>query len=137
MFSAITATRAGGGPSFLEFRTYRFRAHSMFDPDLYRDPTEVEQWKERDPIHVYATTLIDRGEITDDDLTKLWNEATAEIDDAVAYAEASDWESPDTLLDHVYAMDQSGDPPAASHDDDADDWAGSGSSLTASTEVNR
>ena len=44
--------RAGGGPLFLELRTYRFRAHSMYDPDLYRDKAEVEQWKERDPIDV-------------------------------------------------------------------------------------
>ena len=42
--------REGGGPHFLELRTYRFRAHSMYDPDLYRDKAEVEEWKKRDPI---------------------------------------------------------------------------------------
>ena len=42
---ALAAIRADGGPMFIEFQTYRFRAHSMFDPDLYRDPAEVEQWK--------------------------------------------------------------------------------------------
>jgi pyruvate dehydrogenase E1 component alpha subunit len=138
MTRAILATRAGGGPSFLEFRTYRFRAHSMFDPELYRDPTEVEEWKHRDPIDVYAATLIGRGEITDDDVAQLRDEATAEIDDAVAFAEAAAWESPDTLSHHVYAMDQDGGPPAVSlSSDDADDWAGGGSSDTASAEVNR
>jgi pyruvate dehydrogenase E1 component alpha subunit len=45
---------SGGGPVFLELRTYRFRAHSMFDPDLYRDHAEVERWKERDPIDLPA-----------------------------------------------------------------------------------
>ena len=44
------AVRAGGGPHFLECRTYRFRAHSMYDPELYRDKAEVERWKKRDPI---------------------------------------------------------------------------------------
>ena len=48
--AAVDAVRAGGGPHFLELRTYRFRAHSMYDPELYRDKAEVERWKERDPI---------------------------------------------------------------------------------------
>ena len=47
---AATPIRAGGGPHFLELRTYRFRAHSMYDPELYRDKAEVETWKQRDPI---------------------------------------------------------------------------------------
>ena len=47
---AVESIRAGGGPHFLECRTYRFRAHSMYDPELYRERSEVEQWKERDPL---------------------------------------------------------------------------------------
>ncbi len=138
MNRAVLATRAGGGPSFLEFRTYRFRAHSMFDPDLYRDPSEVERWKERDPIGMYATTLIDRGDINDDDVAQLWNEATAEIDDAVDFAEAADWESPETLTHHVYATNTDGDPPAVvGSSEDVDDWAGGSQVPVTSTEAAR
>ena len=50
---AALAVRAGEGPCFLEFRTYRFRAHSMYDPQLYRDKREVEEWKKRDPIATF------------------------------------------------------------------------------------
>jgi pyruvate dehydrogenase E1 component alpha subunit len=52
--AAVQQARAGGGPQFLELRTYRFRAHSMFDPELYRDKAEVEAWKTRGPIHTYT-----------------------------------------------------------------------------------
>ena len=54
---AAEAVREGGGPHFLECRTYRFRAHSMYDPDLYRDKAEIEQWKERDPLLVLEARL--------------------------------------------------------------------------------
>ncbi len=56
---AVEAVRAGGGPHFLECRTYRFRAHSMYDPDLYRDKAEIEHWKERDPLVVLEARLRD------------------------------------------------------------------------------
>src|SRR5690348_6162233 len=58
---AAEAVRAGGGPYFLEFRTYRFRAHSMFDPQLYRDKQEVEEWKKRDPILLFQARLLELG----------------------------------------------------------------------------
>ncbi len=54
---AVEAIRAGGGPHFLECRTYRFRAHSMYDPELYRDKAEVEHWKERDPLIVLEARI--------------------------------------------------------------------------------
>ena len=59
--TAVESIRAGGGPHFLELRTYRFRAHSMFDPELYRERTEVEEWKLRDPILRFTETLIADG----------------------------------------------------------------------------
>ncbi len=55
--AADARSRAGGGPMFIEFQTYRFRAHSMFDPDLYRDPAEIERWKRRDPIVTFGEQL--------------------------------------------------------------------------------
>ena len=65
---AAEAVRGGGGPHFLELRTYRFRAHSMYDPDRYRDKSEIERWKTRDPIDALAAQMKQHGEITDDDL---------------------------------------------------------------------
>lgn len=80
---AVDAVRNGGGPHFLELRTYRFRAHSMYDPELYREKAEVAQWKERDPIPAFiAAAGIEPAEV---DAIEV--EAKAEIDDAVAFAE--------------------------------------------------
>lgn len=98
---ALSAIRAGGGPMFIEYQTYRFRAHSMFDPDLYRDPDEVERWKQRDPITTFAARLLADGVITDDDVEAMWAAARDETEDAVAAADAAPIESVDTLLDYV------------------------------------
>lgn len=99
---AIGMIRGGGGPAFLELRTYRFRAHSMYDPDLYRPKDEVERWKERDPITSWATTCRSRDLLDDAAEAALWETARAEIDEAVAFAEDSEWEPVETLTRHVY-----------------------------------
>ena len=85
---AATAVRGGDGPHFLELCTYRFRAHSMYDPDLYRDKVEIEHWKERDPIPALASRLTADGVLSDEDRERMEQDVQAEIDDAVAYAEA-------------------------------------------------
>jgi pyruvate dehydrogenase E1 component alpha subunit len=85
---AVLAVRAGGGPAFLELRTYRFRAHSMFDPELYRDKAEVERWKERDPIHALADRLRAEAVLDDATLAALERGVDEEIAAAVAFAEA-------------------------------------------------
>lgn len=90
---AVAAIRAGDGPHFLEFHTYRFRAHSMFDAELYRDKAEVEAWKAKCPINGYLATLRTAGLIDDAALTAMESAVRAEIDDAVAFAEESAWES--------------------------------------------
>jgi TPP-dependent pyruvate/acetoin dehydrogenase alpha subunit len=89
---AIESVRAGNGPHFLEAQTFRFRAHSMFDPELYRQKSEVEAWKERDPIGLLAGHLLAAGTITREDLDGVEAEAKAEVDAAVAFAEAGTWE---------------------------------------------
>lgn len=86
---ALTAIRAGGGPVFVEYDTYRFRAHSMYDPDRYRDPAEVEAAKQRDPIPALITVLREAGALDDEQLADLEAEVEAELDAAVAFAEAS------------------------------------------------
>jgi pyruvate dehydrogenase E1 component alpha subunit len=100
---AVLAVRAGGGPCFLEARTYRFRAHSMYDPELYRTKDEVERWKERDPITLAITALRDRSNLDDAGLEALEAAVVAEIDAAVAFAESGAYEPPEDLLRHVYA----------------------------------
>jgi pyruvate dehydrogenase E1 component alpha subunit len=100
---AADAVRAGGGPYFLEFRTYRFRAHSMFDPELYRDKAEVEEWKKRDPIGVFDRRLRDAGLLTDGDVEALEKDIAAEVEEAVAFAEAGSLEPVEELTRFVYS----------------------------------
>jgi pyruvate dehydrogenase E1 component alpha subunit len=99
---AAAAVRGGGGPHFLEFRTYRFRAHSMFDPELYRDKEEIEQWKQRDPIPMLVARLKSEGRVCDEDVERLEAEIATEIAGAVAFAEAGTWESVNDLTKYVY-----------------------------------
>ncbi len=84
---AVAAIRDGGGPYFIEFLTYRFRAHSMFDPELYRDKSEVQKWKERDPIKNLATYLRERDLLSDEEYQQLDQRARQEIERAVEFAE--------------------------------------------------
>lgn len=98
---ALAGVRDEGGPAFLELRTYRFRAHSMFDPDLYRDKAEIEAWKRLDPIPALAGQLRAAGLLDDAGYAALDAAAEAEVDDAVAFAEAADWEPVDDLLTDV------------------------------------
>jgi pyruvate dehydrogenase E1 component alpha subunit len=99
---ALTAIRGDGGPVFLEMRTYRFRAHSMFDPDLYRDREEIDRWRERDPIPTYATALAAAGLLDGDDRAAMERAAEAEVDDAVVFADASELEPVEALGTAVY-----------------------------------
>jgi pyruvate dehydrogenase E1 component subunit alpha len=100
---AVEGVRAGGGPCFLELRTFRFRAHSMFDPELYREKREVEEWKKRDPIPALAATLQKAGLSAEGDLGRMETEIAAEIADAVAYAEAGSLEPTEELERFVYS----------------------------------
>jgi pyruvate dehydrogenase E1 component alpha subunit len=89
---AVAMVRAGRGPVFLELQTYRFRAHSMYDPELYRDKAEVERWKTRDPITTFVTRMQAQGTLAPDVMATLEEEVTAEIDAAVAFGDAADLE---------------------------------------------
>jgi pyruvate dehydrogenase E1 component alpha subunit len=100
---ATDAIRSGSGPHFLELQTYRFRAHSMYDPDRYRDKTEIEQWKQRDPIMLLDKRLSDLGVWTDEDRQRLEDAVQSELDDAVAFAEASDIEPATDVTRFVYS----------------------------------
>jgi pyruvate dehydrogenase E1 component alpha subunit len=99
---AVTAIRSGGGPVFLELRTYRFRAHSMYDPERYRTKEEVERWKQRDPIAMLDTRLQAVGALSAGLREDMERRIAAEIDDAIAFAEAGTLEAVSDLQLHVY-----------------------------------
>ncbi len=99
--SATEHVRSGEGPFFLECRTYRFRAHSMYDPELYRDKAEVEEWKKRDPIPALIRRIEEDG--TQTGLAELESQVAKEIDQAIAFADAGTWEPVEQLLRFVYS----------------------------------
>ena len=90
---AIESIRRGDGPYFLECRAYRYRAHSMFDAQLYRTKEEVELWKGRDPIVRMRAWLIETHMLSDDELAKIEGDIDREVEDAVAFAEAGTLEA--------------------------------------------
>jgi pyruvate dehydrogenase E1 component subunit alpha len=100
---AALAVRAGEGPCFLEFRTYRFRAHSMYDPQLYRTKAEVEEWKKRDPIDTFEARAKEQGLMNDEDIAAIEAAVAGEIDKAVEFAEAGTWEPVESLTRFVYS----------------------------------
>jgi TPP-dependent pyruvate/acetoin dehydrogenase alpha subunit len=100
---AAERVRNGGGPELLEFRTYRFRGHSLADPELYRSKDEVEKWMERDPIPAFINRLHEADVLTDAGLRALEESIKREIDEAVAFAEESPWEPLEDLTRDVMA----------------------------------
>ncbi|HEY7745917.1 MAG TPA: pyruvate dehydrogenase (acetyl-transferring) E1 component subunit alpha [Desulfuromonadales bacterium] len=106
--TAAAAVRKNGEPYFLECRTYRFRPHSMFDPELYRPREEVEKWKKRGPILILVKKLKENGWLDDAALEKLESEVAAEIAEAVAFAENSEWEPVKDLTRFVYSERRTG-----------------------------
>jgi pyruvate dehydrogenase E1 component alpha subunit len=99
--AAVHRVRETGQPWFVEYRTYRFRPHSMFDPELYRDRDEVEAWKARGPLHTYTARLKAEGKLTEEEFLAIDREAMAEVERAVAFAEAGTWEPVEDLLRDV------------------------------------
>jgi len=100
---AVARIRSGDGPGFLELRTYRFRAHSMYDPDLYRQAAELQAWKAIGPIHTFTARLKAEGKLTEEAFLALDAAVNAEVAKAEAFADAGTWEPVDDLLKDVYA----------------------------------
>ncbi|MBI3094860.1 MAG: hypothetical protein HYY97_08320, partial [Rhodocyclales bacterium] len=98
---AVRRLRESAGPVFVEYQTYRFRAHSMFDAELYRQKAEVEEWKARGPIHTFTARLKAEGKLTEEEFLAIDAAANAEVDAAVAFAEAGSWEPVADLLKDV------------------------------------
>jgi len=98
---ALTAIRDTKRPYFLECNTYRFRAHSMFDAQLYRDKTEVATWRTQGPIVRFQGWLLENNLIHEADIAEIEERVDAEIAEAVAFAEAGTWEPVEDLTKHV------------------------------------
>lgn len=95
--------RAGNGPFFLEAVTYRFRGHSMGDPERYREKDEIEKWKEEDPIGIYRKYLLDEKISTVKELDAIDLQVEEQTQEAVEFAEASPEPEPEALFEDIYA----------------------------------
>ena len=102
---AVAEIRSGAGPQLLECRTYRFRAHSMFDAQLYRSKDEVAAWREKGPIVQFQGWLEANGLIHAEEVSRIEDEVEAEIAAAVAFAEAANVERVEDL-ERFVTMDQ-------------------------------
>jgi len=98
----LTQIRAGSGPMFLEVLTYRFRGHSMGDPERYRKQEEVHKWQENDPIGIYRKYLVEKGIASEDELDQADDAAMQETLAAVEFAESSPEPGPEELFRHIY-----------------------------------
>ncbi len=99
----VDFVRGQSKPAFLEAKTYRFRAHSMYDPQLYRSKSEVKEWEKKGPLIRLTTRLKAAGLMTEDDFQRLQHAANEEVDDAVAFAHQSPLEPVEELMRFVYA----------------------------------
>jgi TPP-dependent pyruvate/acetoin dehydrogenase alpha subunit len=101
--TAVKTVRETGKPFFLVCNTYRFRAHSMFDAELYREKTEVEQWKKRDPIPQFSKYLTDHQLLSEYELKEIQGRIESEVQKAVDFAEAGTWEPVEDLTRFVHS----------------------------------
>ncbi|MCY7352676.1 MAG: pyruvate dehydrogenase (acetyl-transferring) E1 component subunit alpha [Cytophagaceae bacterium] len=99
---AAERARAGEGPTFLEFRTYRYRGHSMSDPMKYRTKDELEQYKQRDPIEQVKATILENGVATEDDLAAIDAKIKTQVDESVKFAEESPYPPVEEAYRDVY-----------------------------------
>lgn len=99
---AADRARAGEGPTFLEFKTYRFRGHSMSDPQKYRTKEEVEQWKMRDPLEMVRHRILTNGIATEADLDVIDAKVKAVVEASVKFAEESPYPEPEAAFQDVY-----------------------------------
>lgn len=99
---ALETIRGGNGPYFMEINTYRFRGHSMGDPERYRKQAEVHSWQENDPIGIYRKYLIGEKIATKKQLDALDVQVDGEVQEAVQFAESSPEPAPEALFQHIY-----------------------------------
>jgi len=103
---AVERVREQRRPLLVEAVTYRFRGHSMADPEQYRTKEEVAHWRERDPLPAFAARLVAEGVLDEDERARIDERAIERVDAAVAFAEASPFPAPESLYDDVYVLDR-------------------------------
>ena len=101
---AVNRAREKGGPTLLEIKTYRYKGHSMSDPQKYRTKDELEEYKERDPIEHVMKVLKDQYKVTDEEFEVIIERVKAEVDESVKFAEESPWPDDNELLKDVYVQ---------------------------------
>ncbi len=102
---AVNRAREKGGPTLLEIKTYRYKGHSMSDPQKYRDKEEVEEYKQRDPIDHVLKVLKDQYNVEDALIEEINERVKAEVEESVKFAEESPWPNEDELLKDVYVQE--------------------------------
>src|SRR3954447_4191708 len=101
---ALRKAREDRQPILIEAITYRFRGHSMADPEEYRTKEQVEEWRQRDPLTTFAQRLVDEEILSEDDVKELDEQAVSVVDDAVAFADRSPHPDPESLYDDIYEL---------------------------------
>ena len=99
---AVNRAREKGGPTLLEIKTYRYKGHSMSDPQKYRTKEELEEYKTKDPIEHVLKVLQTEYKVPDADIEAINERVKAEVEESVQFAEESPWPSEDELLKDVY-----------------------------------
>ncbi|MDP3393892.1 pyruvate dehydrogenase (acetyl-transferring) E1 component subunit alpha [Sediminibacterium sp.] len=99
---AVKRAREGDGPTLLEMKTYRYKGHSVSDPQKYRSKEEVEEYKDQDPIIKVASTILDNGFATQIELDAINARVNAIVDESVKFAEESPWPDDSEVLKDVY-----------------------------------
>ncbi|SOE21462.1 pyruvate dehydrogenase E1 component alpha subunit [Spirosomataceae bacterium TFI 002] len=102
---AAERARKGDGPTFLEFKTYRFRGHSMSDPQKYRTKEEVAEWKDRDPIEMVKFTILENKFATEADLKKIDDAIKVTVAESVKFAEESPFPDPSEAYKDIYVQE--------------------------------
>ena len=99
---AAERARAGEGPTLLEFRTYRYKGHSMSDPQKYRTKEEVDEYKHRDPVEVVKRTILEKKFATEQELEVIENKVHGQVEESVKFAEESNYPDPKEALTDIY-----------------------------------
>ncbi len=105
MERAVKRAREGGGPTLLEMKTYRYKGHSISDPQKYRTKEEVEEYKSKDPLEMTLQKIMDEQIATQEEIDEINARVDALVEDSVKFAEESPWPSDDEVLKDVYAED--------------------------------
>lgn len=101
---AAERARSGEGPTLLEFRTYRYKGHSMSDPAKYRSKEEVEEYKQRDPVEVVKRTLLDKKMATEKEIEAIGKRVDDKVEESVKFAEESNYPDPSEAMKDVYSQ---------------------------------